>query len=245
MEQGGNTPMPRQDPTSPLAVLSGDAALFIRDNTRPLRPPLVPELVLHLAEESLPIWRRTEEELGEQGVPPPYWAFAWAGGQALARYILDNPGLVAGRTALDIGSGSGLVALAAAMAGASHVIANDIDAFACEACRLNAAANALALEISSEDILSHATDDRQDEPPPHPAGVVTLADVFYERDLARAATMTAEAHHKRGATVLVGDPCRSYFPSDRFEMIADYRVPVTRELEDSEIKATAVWRLVD
>jgi predicted nicotinamide N-methyase len=237
--------MPRQEPASPPPVSSVDAARFIRDNTRLLRPPLAPELVLHLAEESLPIWRRTEEELGEQGVPPPYWAFAWAGGQALARYILDNPGLVAGRNVLDIGSGSGLVALAAAMAGASHIIANDIDAFACEACLLNAAANDLALEISSDDVLAHAAGDHQGEPPTHAVGVVTLADVFYESDLARAATMAAEAYHKRGATVLVGDPCRSYFPSDRFEMIADYRVPVTRELEDSEIKATAVWRLVD
>jgi predicted nicotinamide N-methyase len=237
--------MPRQEPASPPPVSSVDAARFIRDNTRLLRPPLAPELVLHLAEESLPIWRRTEEELGEQGVPPPYWAFAWAGGQALARYILDNPGLVAGRNVLDIGSGSGLVALAAAMAGASHIIANDIDAFACEACLLNAAANDLALEISSDDVLAHAAGDHQGEPPTHAVGVVTLADVFYESDLARAATMAAEAHHKRGATVLVGDPCRNYFPSDRFEMIADYRVPVTRELEDSEIKATAVWRLVE
>jgi predicted nicotinamide N-methyase len=236
--------MPRHEPASPPTVRSGDAARFIRDNTRLLRAPLVPELVLHLAEESLPIWHRTEEELGERGLPPPYWAFAWAGGQALARYILDNPDLVAGRTALDIGSGSGLVALAAAMAGASHVIANDIDAFACEACRLNAAANDLALEISSEDVLSRAADDQQGERPTHPVSFVTLADVFYQRALARAATMAAERHHKRGATVLVGDPCRSYFPSDRFEMIANYRVPVTRELEDSEIKATAVWRLV-
>ena len=236
--------MPHQPPASSPAARSVDARRFVRENTRLLHPPLVFELVLHLAEESLPIWCRTEEELGEQGVPPPYWAFAWAGGQALARYILDNPDLVAGRNVLDVGSGSGLVALAAAMAGARQVIANDIDALAREACRLNATANGLALEISADDLLAQTVPSAQNSAyaAPH---LLTLADVFYERDLAEAATSAALFYRELGATVLIGDPCRSYFPTNRFERIADYRVPVTRELEDSEIKATAVWRLMD
>ncbi len=224
------------------SALSGTNALrFIAENTRQLRPPLVPELLLHLAEESLPIWRKTEEEVEADGLPPPYWAFAWAGGQALARYLLDNPGSIAGRTVLDIGSGSGLVALAAAQAGARRVIAADIDPFARHACRLNAAANALTLEICETDLLAdHAIGTAPD------IGdlweVITLADVFFEEDLARAATAFAAHHHDCGATVLIGDPCRSYFPTDRFLKIAEYQVPVTRELEDSEIKSTAVWR---
>src|SRR5262245_25665142 len=106
-----------------------DPSLFIRANTRLLAPPLVPEIPLHIAEESVPIWQKTEEELGEMNVPPPYWAFAWAGGQALARYLLDNPGLVDDRCVLDLGSGSGLVAIAAAKAGARRALAADIDAF--------------------------------------------------------------------------------------------------------------------
>jgi len=211
---------------------------FIRSNTRLLTPPLVPEVRLHLAEESLPIWHKTEEELGESGLPPPYWAFAWAGGQALARYLLDIASLVAGRTILDIGSGSGLVAIAAVIAGARHAVANDIDAFALAACRLNAAENDVAIELSGVDLLQAAATS-----PPPPCDVLVLADLFYEKPLAAAALDLATRAVRAGTTVLVGDPCRSHFPADRFSRLVTYNVPVTRELEDSEIKATSVWKL--
>jgi predicted nicotinamide N-methyase len=211
-----------------------DGPQFIRANTKLLPVPLVPEICLYLAEESLPIWRKTEEELGEMNVPPPYWAFAWAGGQALARYVLDNPETVAGARVLDLGSGSGLTAIAAMRAGAARALAADIDALALAAIDLNAADNAVAVETTREDLLARAPD-RLD--------VVLVGDLFYERALAERVLAFIEAAGANGAKILVGDPRRSYFPKDRFRQVAEYAVPVTRELEDAEIKRTAVWRL--
>jgi len=210
-----------------------DGAAFIRANTKLLPVPLVPEIRLHLAEESLPIWRKTEEELGEMNVPPPYWAFAWAGGQALARYILDNPAAVAGAQVLDLGSGSGLTAIAAMRAGAARVLAADIDALALTAIALNAAANAVTVEVTRDDLLAGAPD-RFD--------IVLVGDLFYERALAERVLAFIEIASADGSEILVGDPRRSYFPKDRFHPVAEYAVPVTRELEDAEIKRTAVWR---
>lgn len=209
---------------------------FILDNTRLLAPPLVPEILLHLAEESLPIWRRTEEELGAMNLPPPFWAFAWAGGQAVARYVLDHPELVRGRRVLDLGAGSGIAAVAAARCGAAHVLAADVDAISLIAAEMNAAANARSIETTVADLL--------DRPPP-PCDVLIIGDLFYERTLADRALAFAAAAAASGATVLVGDPRRSYFPIARFVEVAEYRVPVTRELEDSEIKRTGVWRLAN
>lgn len=205
---------------------------FIADNTRLLSPPLVPEIKLHLAEESLPIWQKTEDELGALNVPPPYWAFAWAGGQALARYVLDNAPLVSGKAVLDLGSGSGLSALAAVRAGARTTLAVDIDAVALAAMALNAEANGMPFDVSDADVLSS---------PPGNHEVVLVGDLFYERELAQRVTAFIDAATRRGALVLIGDPRRSYFPAQRFTKIAEYRVPVTRELEDTEIKHTAVW----
>lgn len=211
-----------------------DAVTFIRENTALQSPPLVPELVLYLATESLPIWRRTEEELGASGVPPPYWAFAWAGGQALARYVLDHPELVAGRTVLDLGAGSGLAAIAAAKAGARSVLALDIDALANAATLLNAAANGVSVSVSSRDVLAEGLPE---------ADTLLVGDLFYERELAEDVLELIEDAAMRGMDVLVGDPRRSYFPVERFAKVASYDVPVTRELEDAEIKRTAVWQL--
>ena len=208
---------------------------FIQNNTALIAPPLTPEIVLHLASESLPIWQKTEEELGELNVPPPYWAFAWAGGQALARYLLDHPELVQGKRVLDLGAGSGLVAVAAVRAGAAEVSASDIDTLAVAAIRLNAAANGMVLEASSEDRLAHA---------PPEVDVILVGDLFYERELAERTLSYLETAAKAGADILVGDPRRSYFPTARFAEVATYAVPVTRELEDNEIKRTTVWRLV-
>ena len=210
------------------------ASQFILANTRLLAVPLVPEIRLHLAEESLPIWQKTEEELDAMNLPPPYWAFAWAGGQALARYLIDNPALVAGRRVLDLGSGSGLAAVAAAKAGAAHVLAADIDALAVAAIKLNASANIVELEATSEDML---------DAPPDGFDVLLIGDLFYERQLAGRVLAFADTAADRGALVLAGDPRRNYFPQNRFRQLALYPVPVTRELEDAEIKRSAVWRL--
>jgi len=207
---------------------------FIRANTELTAAPLVPEIRLHLAAESLPIWRKTEEELGQMNVPPPYWAFAWAGGQALARFILDNRQLVAGRRVLDVGAGSGLVSIATMLAGAAQAIASDIDALALAAIQLNAEANGVGVETTATDLLASAPDG---------AEVVLVGDLFYERALAERVLAFVEAARQGGAEVLVGDPRRSYFPGDRFRQVALYSVPVTRELEDAEIKRSAVWRL--
>jgi predicted nicotinamide N-methyase len=207
---------------------------FILANTHLLSPPLVPEIRLHLAEESLPIWRKTEEELGEMGVPPPYWAFAWAGGQALSRYLLDHPDQVLGKTVIDIGAGSGLSAIAAAKAGARQVGAFDIDEIAVAAIGLNAGVNAVTVSASRTDLLGG---------PPPAADIVLVGDLFYERALADLVMAFVVKAAAQGSRVLVGDPRRSYFPPDKFTAIAQYEVPVTRELEDAEIKRAAVWQL--
>jgi predicted nicotinamide N-methyase len=211
-----------------------DRTAFILANTRLLAPPLVPEIRLHLAEESLPIWRKTEEELGEMGLPPPYWAFAWAGGQALARYVLDQGGVFAGKRVLDIGAGSGIAAIAAAKSGAHNVAAADIDVLAVSAMGLNAAANGVTIAATTDDWLSGTA----------PSGdIVLVGDLFYERPLAERVIGFVRRCAAAGSLVLVGDPRRSYFPTDDFTPVAHYEVPVTRELEDAEIKRAAVWRL--
>lgn len=207
---------------------------FIQANTKLLAVPLVGEIRLHLAEESMPIWQKTEEELGRMNVPPPYWAFAWAGGQALARYLLDNPGLVEGRSVLDLGAGSGLTAIAAMKAGASKVLAADIDPYAAAAVVLNAQANNVHVDTATADLL---------DAPAEAFDLILVGDLFYERELADRVLAFATKARDGGAVVLAGDPRRSYFPRDKFLQLAEYSVPVTRDLEDMEIKHTAVWQL--
>ena len=214
-----------------------DRKAFIRANTR-LKPVAhVPEISLHVAEESVPIWRKTEEELDAMGLPPPYWAFAWAGGQALARYLLDAPHLVAGKRVLDLASGSGLVAIAAAKAGAAPVIAADIDAFTEAAISLNTEANEVYVEIIVRDLL----DDLAPIMPRY--DVILVGDLFYEHDTAARALAFLERQAAAGTQVLIGDPGRTYLPRERLTHLAEYSVPVTRELEDMEIKRTMVWEL--
>jgi len=205
---------------------------FIKANAELLAPPLVPEIELYLASEVVPLWRATEEELAIAGVPPPYWAFAWAGGQALARYVLDHPQTVQGKRVLDIGAGSGLVGLAAAKAGAAHVLAADIDAFACAAIRLNAAANALEIAVTQEDMIGAPTD----------WDVILVGDLFYERPLAERLLAWLGPLN---VPALLGDPGRNYFPKERTEKLARYSVATTRDLEDREIRETGVYRLKD
>ena len=207
-----------------------NADAFIRDNSALLAPPLVPEIRLHLASEVIALWRKTEEELAEIGVPPPYWAFAWAGGQALARYVLDHPEIVTDKSVLDFGAGSGLVALAAARAGARHVTAADIDPFALAAIARNATANGVNLKTTGEDVIGTA--DRFD--------LILVGDMCYERPLAERLMTWLKSVR---SAVLLGDPGRSYFPKSGLTRLATYCVPTTRELEDSEIRETGVWRL--
>jgi predicted nicotinamide N-methyase len=207
---------------------------FILANTKLLSPPLVPEVKLRLAEESLPIWRKTEEVLGKLDLAPPYWAFAWAGGQALARYIIDHPSFVKGKRVLDLGSGSGLTGISALLKNAESVLAADIDPVALVAIAINAAANDVSIETTADDLLAR---------PPGRYDVILVGDLFYERQLAERVLAFIEEALANGALVLIGDPQRNYFPRGRFEPVAEYRVPVTRELEDAEIKGTAVWRL--
>ena len=209
-----------------------DPAAFIHAETRLLPVPHTPEISLHVADEATELWQRTEEELGEIGLPPPFWAFAWAGGQALARYILDHPETVRGRRVLDFASGSGLVAIAAMKAGAAQVSACDIDSFAIAAIQLNAQANGVTVTPVQADLIGQ---DGGWE-------TVLAGDICYERDLAERVTDWLFRLSQRGATVLIGDPGRSYLPKDRLERLDMYEVPVTRTLEDAEIKKTSVWR---
>lgn len=211
-----------------------DRAAFIRRHAAVQNPPLAPELRLHLAHEATELWELTEEELQQRGLPPPYWAFAWAGGQALARFVLDHPECVRGRDALDFGAGSGLVGIAAAKAGARRVVAAEPDEFARAAIRLNAALNGVAVELAEGDLLAAKPGDWQ---------AVLVGDMFYERELAARAEAWLRLLARAGALVLVGDPGRSYFPKAGLTELARYSVAVTRALEDSEIRDTGVFRL--
>ena len=204
---------------------------FIKTNAALTAPPLVPEIALYLATEVVPLWRATEDELAESGVPPPYWAFAWAGGQALARYVLDHPEVVRGKRVLDIGAGSGLVGLAAARAGAAEVLAADIDAFACAAIRLNASANGCDIAVTDADLIGA----------PLAWDVILVGDLFYERPLAERLLAWLGPLN---VPALLGDPGRNYFPGTRVEKLAGYSVQTTRDLEDREIRETGVYRLL-
>jgi predicted nicotinamide N-methyase len=206
---------------------------FIRANTSLKAPPHVPELRLHLADEAHDLWLKTEEELGVIGLPPPFWAFAWAGGQGLARHLLDHPHLIAGKTVLDFATGSGIVAIAAVLAGARDVTACDIDSWACKAAGLNAAGNGVALDIHKSDLLGEAAFD-----------VILAGDVFYDREMAASVWPRLQQAAAQGCLVLVGDPGRSYVPRSGLEALATYEVPVLSSLEDSDVKKTTVWQVV-
>lgn len=208
---------------------------FILENTAIASPGLVPEIRLHLVTELAPLWRSTADVLEREDLPPPFWAFAWAGGQGLARYVLDNPELVRGKRVFDFATGSGLVAIAAAKAGAMHVAASEIDAFSVEAARLNATLNDVALAVELGDVTGDALEDFD---------VVLAGDVFYERPLAEDGMRWYRALVRRGATVLVGDPGRVYSQSEGLETVATYSVPTSREIEDDELRPSSVLRVI-
>jgi predicted nicotinamide N-methyase len=216
-----------------VQTLEGRRA-FIRDNTRFQATPHAPELSLHLADEITPIWKLTEEALEEIGLPPPFWAFAWAGGQALARYILDNPETVAGKRVIDFATGSGIVAIAAMRAGATSVLAADIDVFCEAAVSLNAEANGVAVSFTDINLLDAA---------PPAADVLLAGDICYEKPMAEAVMDWLRQGRVNGASVFIGDPGRTYFRKDDLVKLAEYQVETTRELEDFAVKRTSVWTL--
>jgi predicted nicotinamide N-methyase len=209
------------------------AAQFVRAHTDLVTVPFVPELRLHLADEPIELWERTEQAgAGEQ--PPPFWAFAWAGGQALARHVLDDPDLVAGRAVLDLATGSGLVAVAAARAGASVVTANDIDPLSLAATEANAEANGVKVRTVEGDLLDGTE---------YEAGVILAGDVFYSREMAARVLPFLRQAAYRGALVLVGDPGRAYLPTAGMIKRAAYDVPVLESLENATVRHTTVWQV--
>ena len=208
---------------------------FILANTSVMAPPHVPEICLHLADEVNELWLKTEEELEQIGLQPPFWAFAWAGGQGLARHVLDHPDLVRGKRVVDLASGSGLVAIAAAIAGARAVVANDIDPFCQSAIRLNCEVNAVDVDFLRSDLL-------QAESGLPDCDVLLCGDVFYDREMSRRLLPVLDRFAAAGAEILIGDPGRSYLPREMLVWLAEYQVPVTRALEDAEVKKTVVWR---
>ncbi|MBB4798485.1 putative nicotinamide N-methyase [Brevundimonas bullata] len=217
-----------------MRLTPANAPDFIAANTRLQAVPHAPEISLWLADEITPLWRLTEEELGAMGLPPPFWAFAWAGGQALARWLLDHPDQVAGKRVLDLATGSGLGAVAAMKAGAASVLAADIDPFCAAAVAANARSNEVEIAFTDANLL--------DAPPP-PVDLICAGDVFYEKPMAEAVLAWLKQAQANGTRVIVGDPGRTYFPKSGLTLLAEYTVPTTRELEDQEVKRSRVWSL--
>lgn len=209
-----------------------DPERFILENTAVMAPPHVPEIRLRLADEAHELWLKTEGELEQIGLPPPFWAFAWAGGQGLARHVLDHPDIVAGKHVLDFASGSGLVAIAAMKAGASSVLAADIDPWTQAAIELNSRLNNVDIGFTSENRIGQ----------PIEAEVLLAGDVFYDKSFADVLIPWFASLVAAGKTVIVGDPGRSYCPRHLMTPLATYEVPVTRALEDAEVKKTTVWK---
>jgi predicted nicotinamide N-methyase len=233
----------------------GPAAEFIREHTRVSAPPLIPEVSLHLSsDEPVGLWEQTESETGRTDLPPPFWAYPWAGGIALARYLLDHREQVAGQVVLDLAAGSGLVAIAGALAGAERVLASDIDPMAVAAIGLNSALNGVAVTVVTDDLLAvpptaaRAAAVSGAPVPAVPAavaaaGLVVVGDAFYERRMAHRILAFARGARARGARVLIGDPGRMYLPPAGLATVASYAVPVWAGLEDTDVKQTTVWEL--
>lgn len=220
-----------------MSKLPSDPEGFIRANTALEVPAMVPEFRLWLATEYVPIWQATEAWLEEQNVDPPYWAFCWPGGQAIARHLLDNPDLVRGKRVIDFAAGSGVSSLAAVRAGAASVVANDIDRLSLVAAGLNATANGLSIETSSEDWLAGA-------PGAPEADVVIAGDVCYEREMSVQALAWLRSHAAKGRLVLLGDPGRNYFSAQGLEELGRYEIPTSLQLENRGMRETVVWRVL-
>jgi predicted nicotinamide N-methyase len=209
-----------------------DLAGFIDAHTAVRPVPFVPEICMYTADEAIPLWEKTEARSATGNLAPPFWAFPWAGGQGLARYVIDHPELVQSRSVLDLAAGGGLVAVAAALAGADRVVANEIDPYADAAIERNAAANGVTVERALGDLLDAPTD----------AEVVLAGDVFYSGAMAARMLAFLRRAASGGATVLVGDPGRAYAPTG-YPTVATYDIPVIRDLEDAEFKRVRVLRI--
>lgn len=213
-----------------MTALTAD--IVLRDHTRIGSAPLTPELRFHLADPQSDQWRQEEEALIAQGLPSPFWAFAWGGGQALARLVLDQPELVKDKRVLDFACGCGVAGIAAAKAGADLVTGTEIDAFAVHAARANARLNDVPMQVLHADLVG--ADDGWD--------VVLAGDVFYETEAGAAITDWLESLHDRGALVLIGDPGRAYLPKDKLSIMARFEAPRAGDLEDQDVGAARVWR---
>ena len=209
---------------------------FISANTRAVGVPGLP-IRIYTADELTPIWEATEKDLEKHNIAPPFWAFPWAGGQALAHYVLDHPEIVRGKVVLDLASGSGLVAIAAAKAGAAAVIANDIDPMCEAAVAVNAELNGVDIDYVGDDLLGVAIDDLPG------ADVILAADVFYEETPARRFLEFLKRVHADGVEIFAGDPGRTYFPRDAFRQVAEYSVETSTEIENKPVKTARVWTL--
>lgn len=217
------------------AASAADRAAFIRAHTTLAAPPLVPEVRLHLATEVTPLWQATQDFLDIHDLPPPYWAFAWPGGQAMTRWLLDTPQVFQGRRVLDLAAGSGLTAVALAVTGAATVEAAEIDAVARTAIALNAEANTAAVTVRDDDVL--VADD-------FPWDVVAAGDVCYERAMTERMMPWLRARAAAGAVVVIADPGRSYLPSSGLERLGAYKVPTSLDLEDRTERETVVYRVL-
>lgn len=211
-----------------------DLAAFVRARTRPSCHPLVPEIILQLADRITPIWTASEDALSELGVEPPYWAFCWPGGAATARHVLDHPEIVAGRRVMDIAAGSGIAAIAAAKAGAASVSAHEVDDMARAAIEVNAAANSVRVDVPAGDPLAG---------PPPPDTVILAGDVCYQREMAARMIRWLTRARAAGSEVWLADPGRAYLPKSGLTEYARYRVPTSLELEDREMRETVIYRL--
>lgn len=214
------------------SALSDARRRFIETHTIVDAPPLVPEVRLHLSTDVTPLWQATQDVLDGLHMPPPFWAFAWPGGQALARYLLDHPHVVAGKHVLSFASGGGIDAIAARLAGAAVVEANEIDAFGCDAIALNAALNGVSLQIIDHDVMGSLEDRWQ---------IVIAGDICYERPMAEKAAAWFKALVARGVTVLVADPGRNYLPGTGLRKVAEYVVPTLLDLEDRTERTTVLY----
>jgi len=212
-----------------------DLGDFIRAHTRPLPVPSLPFIQLFQADEVTPLWLMTERDMAQQRLAPPFWAFAWSGGQGLATYVVEHPETVAGKRVLDLACGSGLVGIAAARAGAAQVLCNDIDPYAEAAVTLNAELNGVHIDFLSGDLLAGEAPGVQ---------VILAGDICYEKAMTDAMLTFLGRARAKNITVLVGDPHRTYFPSTGFRKLADYSVRTIADIEDAAEKKAAVWELI-
>ncbi|MGE5545893.1 MAG: class I SAM-dependent methyltransferase [Solirubrobacterales bacterium] len=213
---------------------AADAKAFIRDNTEVSHPPACPEIKLWMATEVTPLWEATEAALLRVNLPPPYWAFCWAGGQALTRWVLDNPDEVRGKRVLDFAAGSGASAIAAAVNGAARVEAADIDRIACAAIELNAELNGTTVDVVVDDVVG--SDNRWD--------LVVAGDVCYEQPMTEHIWPWLKRLAADGATVIMADPGRAYLPKHGLLEIARMTVATSLELEDRTQREVVIYRIV-